>query len=292
MSQVGRTRSFTPTYHTGPYAAISPKLPGLSKKDKTVVITGGGRGIGLAITTAFAEAGASHIVLLQRDTQTMANVKASIEKEHPSTTVHAYAAAITDIDKVAAAFADVRSKLGEPHILILCAAASGVMAETLSLPFEDIRNTFEVNVMGSLNVTHQFLDPAYPKQGKVLVNISTAGIHIHNPKMAAYGATKEAFVHFMATLHDEEFNNGVRIMNLHPGTVWTDMAQGAGLKKEDRAVWDKGAFSPGSSVCSRVDLTDPGTQLNFRANSPYGFHRLRQLSLLEDLCGRIGTSTN
>ena len=54
------------TWRTHAYAAISPSLPRSSTKGKTVLITGGGQGIGSAIAHAFGTSGAASISILRR----------------------------------------------------------------------------------------------------------------------------------------------------------------------------------------------------------------------------------
>ncbi|MCJ1305339.1 hypothetical protein MMC08_008153 [Hypocenomyce scalaris] len=238
MSQPDLSHSFTPTYHKKPYATISPTLPALSAAGKIVVVTGGSQGIGLAITDAFAAAGASHIAILARNATSLADTKSTIEKDHPSTTVHTYPTSITEADKVASAFKDIRSSIGEPDILVLCA---GVASNSPSLPvqFQEVWYNFEVNVKGNLIVVHEFLLPDNPKQGKVLINISTAAIHVHLPKQSTYGASKEAFVHILACMHNEQRENGVRIVSMHPGAVLTKMARAVGMDENTPGIsWD------------------------------------------------------
>lgn len=261
MSQPDLKNSFTHTFHSAPYAAIDPTLPALSVAGKTVVITGGNQGIGLAITNAFAAAGASHIAVLARNPTSIAETKASVEKDHPATTVHAYATSITEVEKVASAFADIRAKIGEPDILILCA---GITSDSTTLPtqFDELWTNFEVNVKGNLIVVNEFLPADKPKQGKVLINIATGAAHLHVPKRGFYGASKAAFVHILGLMHNEEKESGVRIASMHPGTVLTGMARGVGLDESSPYNWDDGKISKNqdalcyrpSRVASRLTL--------------------------------------
>ncbi|KAJ4483562.1 hypothetical protein J3R30DRAFT_1799355 [Lentinula aciculospora] len=58
--------SLTSTYHRDPYPAISHTKPNLSQVGRTVLITGGGGGIGFEIARSFAKAGASKIIIIER----------------------------------------------------------------------------------------------------------------------------------------------------------------------------------------------------------------------------------
>lgn len=88
--------SLTETYHQTSYDAISPTRHELSVTNKTVVITGGGRGLGPEIARAYAAAGASHIVLIGRTQTTLSKSKEAIEKEFPSVSVTTHTADVAD----------------------------------------------------------------------------------------------------------------------------------------------------------------------------------------------------
>lgn len=92
--------SIVPTWHNTPYDAISPSLPALSCAGQTVVITGGGRGIGVAIAKAFADAGAARLILLGRTLSTLEETKRLISERGAKTEVHVYAVDILDAAEV------------------------------------------------------------------------------------------------------------------------------------------------------------------------------------------------
>ena len=107
--------AFTDTWHTTSYDAISPTRHELSVANKTVIVTGGGRGIGAESARAFAAAGASHVVLIGRTQKSLSETAESIQKEFASVSVSTYAADVAD----EAAMGKTAEKIGNWDILIL-----------------------------------------------------------------------------------------------------------------------------------------------------------------------------
>ncbi|CAG8685710.1 1867_t:CDS:2, partial [Acaulospora colombiana] len=68
------------------YPFIDPTKPELSVKNKVVLVTGGGRGIGINIVESFAKAQAKTIILTGRSESSLLSTKASLEKTYPETT--------------------------------------------------------------------------------------------------------------------------------------------------------------------------------------------------------------
>ena len=106
--------SLTETYHTSSYDSISPTRYELSVANKTVIITGGARGLGLHTAKAYAAAGASHIALIDRTQSTLSTSKEAIEKES-SASVTTHTADVADEIAVGKAAAEV----GKWDVLIL-----------------------------------------------------------------------------------------------------------------------------------------------------------------------------
>lgn len=88
----------TKTWHSTAYPSIYPSRPELSQKNKTILITGGGTGIGAGTAHAFAEAGAARIALLVRREQPLLDTKASIQQQYPSVEVFTASVDVTKAD--------------------------------------------------------------------------------------------------------------------------------------------------------------------------------------------------
>lgn len=135
--------SLTETYHQTSYDAISPTRHELSVANKTVVVTGGGRGLGPEIARAYAAAGASHIVLLGRTQTTLFTTAGLIEKEFATVLVSTHTVDIAD----EVAIGKTAAMVGKWDVLILNA---GVIAEAHSVGESDPADwwrVFEVRVL-------------------------------------------------------------------------------------------------------------------------------------------------
>src|ERR1700742_1512639 len=86
----------TKTWHNTAYPAISPERPELSAKNKVVVVTGGGSGIGVGIVEGFARAGAAYICILGRTQATLQKTKQEIEQKYKSKVLFAVADVVNE----------------------------------------------------------------------------------------------------------------------------------------------------------------------------------------------------
>ena len=249
MSQPFLDIGFTKTYHKNTYEAISPSNPSLSARGKTILVTGGTAGIGFSIVKSLAIAGASNIIIIARRPEALAETKKNIETSYPSTKIHTFTAAITDSEEIKSIFAQIRDeRIDEPDVLILNAAILNFPAPTLSIPVDEITSSFETNVMANLNLVRNYLTPDTLNKPKKIINISSTVAHALLPMFAAYGASKLAFVHLLLYIQSDLADKDVRIINLQPGAVLTDMARGAGYNEDNFDKWDDGK-SKSSARC-------------------------------------------
>lgn len=76
-----RATNVTKTVHNGVYDAISPTRPELSQAGKTVLITGGGTGAGLAMAKAFLAASAATVIIVGRRAEVLQKARLELEDE-------------------------------------------------------------------------------------------------------------------------------------------------------------------------------------------------------------------
>jgi len=218
-------RSFTKIYHHAPYDAIAPSNPALSAAGKTIVITGGGGGIGSAISAAFVEAGAAAIMLIGRTESSLEQAQAALSGMN-STSISYRSADTTDPVAVEQAFSATIKLYGKIDVLVNNAGYMDEHKALAETDLDDYWHGFEVNVKGPVVTTRAFLKVAQP--GATVINVSSSvAVMPFAPTVSAYSGSKIAFSKIMECVHHE--NPDLRVFNLQPGLINTDMAKKAGL---------------------------------------------------------------
>lgn len=216
--------SATSTWHSTTYDAISPKRAELSAKGKTVLVTGGGTGIGAETARSFAEAGASHIAIIGRREQPLLDTKAAIEKAYNGVKVFTASVDVTRKDQVDKAFVDFVGA-GKLDIVVSNAAWEGNKAGIDSVDPDEFMECIRSNVLGSLLVAQAFIRHA--AEGAVGITISSFAAHMNMGNVfAAYGTAKAGVARLWNNV--SMARPDIRVYHLHPGVVDTEMNRRAG----------------------------------------------------------------
>jgi NAD(P)-dependent dehydrogenase (short-subunit alcohol dehydrogenase family) len=237
--------SFTGISHRSPYPDISPSNPILSATGKVILITGGGTGIGKAIATAFSEARAAVVILIGR---TEAHLKATqVELSLVATTkVDYFVADITDQVAVETAFSTAFHRYGKVDVLVNNAGYLSVHTSLAKSPLEDYWRGFEVNIKGPIITTQAFMKIAQP--GATLINVTSAAAHIpYIEEFSGYSAAKLAGVKIMEYVQHE--NPELRVFNLNPGFIETNMAKASGLPQR---MFDESSMFSAELYCGSL----------------------------------------
>lgn len=161
----------------------------------------------------------------------------------------ALVADITDELAVNKALAQTKAKLGPVDILVANAGYLSHLAPVATAPLDEWKKGYEINVLGNLILVQAFLANK-SEAGSVIVNITTAGVHIPAiPTMSSYAVSKLASVKLFDFVAAE--NPDVRVLNVHPGIMDTDIAAKAaqgGLVMP----FDDGMFSNTCDVSQKV----------------------------------------
>lgn len=229
----------TSTWHNKTYDAISPTRPELSAKGKTVVITGGGTGIGRETAHYFAQAGAARIAILGRREQPLLDTKASIEDKFAHTEVFVKPTDVTKRTDMEAAFSKFVGD-GKIDVLVSNAAMIGPQDPVGEVDGEKFLDAIQQNLRGSLNVAQVFL--RYAATDAVVIDVNSSAAHINfAPGFTAYSVAKLAVFRLWDSL---AFGNPeLNVFHIQPGVVDTDMNKEAGGVRatglEDDGKWDE-----------------------------------------------------
>ena len=178
---------------------------------KTVVITGGSRGIGAAAVELFAAQGHRVYFLYEKNHD-------AAEKVAKNTGAAAICCDVADGEAVKKAFASI----GDVDILICNAGicCSGLMS---TLPEEQWDRLFAVNVKGIYNCINAAMPAFLKKHAGSIVTVSSMWGQVGASCEAAYSATKGAVIALTQALAKELGPSGIRVNCVAPGVILTDM---------------------------------------------------------------------
>ncbi|MEV6119984.1 glucose 1-dehydrogenase [Streptomyces sp. NPDC052077] len=189
---------------------------------KVAVVTGGNRGIGRAIATAFAEAGAA-VAIAGRDEKR--NERAVAELVAAGADAMAMRADVTSRADLTALRDGVTERLGPVDILVNNAGI-GIHGESLSLSDEDWDRVLATNLDAVWKASQVFGAAMVERGAGAIVNVgSMSGMIINRPQWHAPYAVSKAGVHHMTkSLAAEWAPHSVRVNAIAPGYTKTEIS--------------------------------------------------------------------
>lgn len=189
---------------------------------RAALITGAAGGIGTAIITAFANAGA-HLVITDTGSECVAQAKVLTEWGVPSTGIPADLSKPEDVKWLAARALEAEPKL---DVLICNAGIEGPVGSLSDAKRDALDKVFEVNLLSIVALTGAVI-PAMAKNGggSVILMSSIAGLR-GNKRIGAYGMTKAALAQLARNLAVEWGPQNVRVNAISPGLIRTPLAKG------------------------------------------------------------------
>ncbi len=186
-------------------------------KEKVALITGADSGIGRAVAIAFAKEGASVAVLYNENTGDAEETKRLCEKNGGECLL--IKADVRDRKKCFDAVAKTVKKFGGLNILVNNAAFQKTQKNFEDITEEDLRRTFDTNILGYFFMAQAALP--HLQKGDAIVNTGSIVGIVGNKILIDYTATKGAIHSFTKSLALSLGEKGIRVNCVVPGPVWT-----------------------------------------------------------------------
>jgi NAD(P)-dependent dehydrogenase (short-subunit alcohol dehydrogenase family) len=199
-------------------------------KDKTVLITGGSRGLGLVMAREFANEGA-RLAICARDEEELQQARLDLEKF--GVDVLTVPCDVTNRESVNKMIATVNSQFGTIDVLINNAGVIQVGPIEVMTP-EDFEQAMQAHFWGPLNTIMAVLPSMREKKAGRIVNISSIGGKVSVPHLVPYSASKFALVGLSKGLRAELMKDGIFVTTVCPGLMRTGSPRNADFKGKHR----------------------------------------------------------
>jgi NAD(P)-dependent dehydrogenase (short-subunit alcohol dehydrogenase family) len=217
-------------------------------KEKVAVVTGGGAGIGQAISRIFAEEGAAVVIAEINRESAEATARGINERGGRALAV------VTDVSDEASVrqmVAEAVKAFGKINLLVNN-AATFVFRGIEATP-EEWRKVLDVNVMGPALVAKHVVPEIRKQGGGAIVNIGSMSSFIAQPNFVTYNTSKAAIANMTRCMALDLAPDNIRVNAVCPGTVWTPQVQRMcderGLSREQA---DKDPFFGGGHMITRI----------------------------------------
>ena len=199
-------------------------------RDKVVLVTGGSRGLGLAMGRAFAARGA-HLVIASRKLESCERAAAEARAlGRRALAVACHVGKWSDVDALVersyAEFAGV-------DVLINNAGMSPVAPSSAQTPEELIDKVYALNFKGPFRLSALIGSRMAASSGGCIINVSSYAALRPQPEYAPYAGAKAA-LNALTVAHASEFAPKVRVNAILPGSFRTDIAQHWPADKESK----------------------------------------------------------
>jgi len=190
--------------------------------DQTVIVTGGGGGIGGATCRRFAAEGAK-VAVFDLNLQAAETVAAAIRAQGGK--AQAYACDIADRATVDAAVAATEAALGPIDVLVNNAGWDVFLPFTKTVPAQ-WEKLIAINLVGALNMHHAVLPGMVARRAGRIVNVSSDAARVGSSGEAVYAACKGGLVAFSKTIAREHARHGITVNVVCPGPTDTALFDG------------------------------------------------------------------
>lgn len=202
---------------------MTMSIPTGGLEGASMLVTGGGSGIGLGIASRFVRDGASVTICARTEDRLVAAAEQLRADAGSGATVQHVVADVTDEEQVAAAVAAATGITGTLDGAVACAGGSETLGPITQMDTEAWRRTIDLNITGTmLTFKHAGAVMAGASSGSLVGISSIASSNVH-PWFGAYGPGKAGIDHVCQLAAIELGASGVRVNAIRPGLVDTEL---------------------------------------------------------------------
>jgi 3-oxoacyl-[acyl-carrier protein] reductase len=199
---------------------------------RNVIVTGGSRGLGLAIARRLTAGGYRAIAVARKESPELTSAIEEAERDNPGS-LHFVPFDLAEIDAIPGLVKTVRKGFGPIYGLVNNAAVGFAGALAL-LPDAQIEQLVRVNTLSPIVLTKYVVRAMMADQGGRIVNVASIIGFTGYRGLSVYGATKASLIGFTRSLAREVGRMGVNVNSVAPGFMDTEMTQGLEHSKREQ----------------------------------------------------------
>jgi 3-oxoacyl-[acyl-carrier protein] reductase len=219
-----------------------------------VIVTGGSRGLGLAISTTLAAAGYRVIAVARSETEEVRSAAATSAKAHCGE-IQFRGFDLTHIAGIAEFVGDLRKDFG-PLYGLVNNAGLGTAGVLTMMRDEQIENLLRLNTLSPIILSKYVLRSMMIERAGRIINISSIVASTGYSGLSAYSATKASLVGFTRSLAREVGQLGITVNAIAPGFVSTEMTHelSGGQREQIMRRSALKRMADGSDIASSVEF--------------------------------------
>lgn len=196
---------------------MTPPSNPFSLQGRRALITGGGTGLGLAMTRCFVEAGASVVSASRTRSDDLEDLRDDVAH---------YSLDVTDTDAIPALVDKVLEEQGPVDILVNNA---GIQCKKTidEMTVDDFRGVLDVHLVGAFALTRALIPHLRERESGSILFIASMASFLGLPFVNAYSAAKAGYLGMTRSLASELGPDGVRVNAIAPGWIDTALFRGA-----------------------------------------------------------------
>ena len=197
---------------------------------KTIIVSGGAKGLGKAIARRFAEGG-YNVAVCGRTLKDLHMFEQEIGSEFPDCRVLIFQADLKNVAEANAFAAAVHSEFGGVEVLVNN-AGTYIGGSICSEPDGVLENLMETNLYSAYYLSRAVLPQMRTAKTGHIFNMCSVASILAYPNGGSYSISKFALLGFSKSIREELKNEGIIVTSLLPGATWSDSWAGVDLPQD------------------------------------------------------------